>query len=131
MSFQENSEIQYETYKPGEVIFFEGDIDFHFYFLEQGEVQIFTKSPTGNRINITTIKAGESFGEFALLSKDARSASAQALTEVNLVKISQAGYEQLLNDLPIWAASMMRNFAIRLISMNKKLKDLPQFVGKK
>lgn len=131
MSFQENSEIQYENYKPGESIFFEGDIDFHFYFLEEGEVQIFTKTKEGKRINITTIKAGESFGEFALLSKDARSASAQALTEVNLVKISQAGYEQLLNDLPVWASSMMRNFAVRLVSMNEKLRSLPQFVDKK
>ena len=56
---------------------------------------------------------------------------AQALTEVNLVKISQAGYEQLLNDLPVWASSMMRNFALRLVTMNKRLRDQPQFVGKK
>ena len=78
---QTSSEIVRESYKPGEFIFFEGDIDFHFYIIEEGEVQIFTKSPQGARINITTIKPGESFGEFALLDKAARSASAQALTE--------------------------------------------------
>lgn len=128
---QTSSEIVRESYKPGEFIFFEGDIDFHFYIIEEGEVQIFTKSPQGARINITTIKPGESFGEFALLDKAARSASAQALTETTLVKVSAKGFEQLLAELPDWASCMLTNFAVRLKNMNELLKNVPQFVNKK
>ena len=32
--------------------FFEGDIDFHFYIVQQGEVQIFTKNKSGQRVDV-------------------------------------------------------------------------------
>lgn len=130
-SIETSSEIIRETYEPGEYIFFEGDIDFHFYIIESGEVQIFTKSPTGNRINIATVDTGESFGEFALLDKAPRSASAQAITETVLVKISEKGYDKLLSELPVWASCMLHNFAVRLKNMNKVLKNTPQFIDQK
>jgi len=128
---QETTEVVRETYKPGDFIFFEGDIDSHFYIIESGQVKIFTKSKTGTRIDIATVDEGESFGEFALLDKQARSASAQAVTECTLIKVSQKGYEVLLQELPVWASSMLKSFAHRLINMNEKLKELPQFIGKK
>lgn len=117
------TEIVRETYEPGEFIFFEGDIDFHFYIIESGEVQIFTKTPEGSRLNIATIESGESFGEFALLDKAPRSASAQAITETVLVKISEKGFEQLISELPVWASCMLHNFAIRIKNMNSALKQ--------
>jgi CRP-like cAMP-binding protein len=125
-----SGEITRETYKPGEFIFFEGDIDFHFYIIDSGEVQIFTKNNQGARINIATIEPGESFGEFALLDRAPRSASAQALTEVSLFKVSEKGFENLLEELPVWASSMLRNFAVRLKNMNQVLKTVPQFMKK-
>jgi CRP-like cAMP-binding protein len=127
---QESAEVVKETYKPGDFIFFEGDIDFHFYIVQSGKVQIFTKNKAGDRVNIATINDGESFGEFALLEKQPRSASAQAVTECVLIKVSEAGYGQLLAELPVWASSMLESFAKRMKSMNEKLKDMPQFLSK-
>lgn len=127
---EESAEVIKETYKPGDYIFFEGDIDFHFYIIESGSVNIFTKNKLGHRIDIATVDEGESFGEFALLDKGPRSASAQAVTECTLIKISEAGYHQLLDELPVWASSMLKSFSQRLKSMNERLKDLPQFIKK-
>jgi CRP-like cAMP-binding protein len=125
------SEIIKETYKPGDYIFFEGDIEHHFYIVETGKVQIFTKNKAGNRIDIAVVEEGESFGEFAMLSKEPRSASAQAITECTLVKVSDEGYKQLLAELPVWASCMLKSFATRLKNMNHVLKDAPQFLQKK
>ncbi|MFN7729480.1 MAG: Crp/Fnr family transcriptional regulator [Bdellovibrio sp.] len=127
---EKSGEITRETYKPGEFIFFEGDVDFHFYIIDSGEVQIFTKNTDGARINIATIEPGESFGEFALLDRAPRSASAQALTNVSLFRVSEKGFEKLLEELPIWASSMLRSFAVRLKNMNEVLKTVPQFLKK-
>lgn len=121
--------IKTETYKPGDYIFFEGDIDFHFYIVQQGEVQIFTKNKAGRRVNIATVTEGESFGEFALLDKQPRSASAQALSECTLVRVSEDGYNQLLSEIPGWASSMLKSFSRRLKQMNLKLKESPQFLS--
>lgn len=117
-----------ESYKPGDFIFFEGDIESHFYIIESGTVQIFTKNKTGKRVDICSLHDGESFGEFALLDNKPRSAAAQAVTEVSLVKVSAEGYEQLLGDLPLWATSMMKSFIDRLKNMTQLLKDSDQFM---
>lgn len=117
-----------ETYAPGDFIFFEGDLENHFYIIETGAVQIFTKTKLGKRIDICLLNDGESFGEFALLDNKPRSAAAQAVTEVKLIKVSAEGYEQLLADLPLWATSMMRSFMERLKNMNQVLKDSDQFL---
>lgn len=119
--------IQKEFYKPGEYIFFEGDIESHFYIVESGVVTIFTKDSVGKRIHILDIVDGESFGEFALISQVPRSATAQAVTDVTLVKVSEEGFKHLLEELPTWAQCMMKSFADRLRNMTDKLRELEQF----
>ncbi|KYG61752.1 Crp/Fnr family transcriptional regulator [Bdellovibrio bacteriovorus] len=121
------SAIQKETYKPGDYIFFEGDIENHFYIVETGVVNIFTKDQMGKRIPIVDIVDGESFGEFALISKMPRSASAQAVTDVVLVKVSEDGFKQLLEELPTWAECMLKSFVDRLQNMTEKVRELEQF----
>lgn len=125
------SSITKESFKPSEFIFFEGDIESHFYIIESGEVLIFTKDKTGKKIEIANLKAGETFGEFALIDKGARTASAQATSATKLMKISSEGYEVMLNDLPLWASSMLTSFSTRLRHMNKTLKDLNSTPQKK
>lgn len=125
MSETINEQLIKESYKPGDYIFFEGDIDYHFYIIDSGQVRIFTKNSEGQRVDIATLEDGESFGEFALLEKQARSASAQALTECNVIKVTEAGYEQLLSELPIWASSMLKSFARRMKHTNQLLQNIP------
>ncbi|WP_374074279.1 Crp/Fnr family transcriptional regulator [Bdellovibrio bacteriovorus] len=118
--------IQKETYKPGDFVFFEGDIENHFYIVESGVVNIFTKDNMGKRIPIVDIVDGESFGEFAMISNSPRSASAQAVTDVVLVKVSEEGFKQLMADLPTWAECMLKSFVDRLQNMTEKIRELEQ-----
>ena len=118
------SSITKETFKAGDFIFFEGDIEAHFYIIESGEVSIFTKDKRGQKMEVARLQPGETFGEFALIDKGARTASAQAATEVKAMKISAEGYELMLNDLPLWAASMLKSFSARLKKMNNSLKEI-------
>lgn len=118
------SSITKESFKAGEFIFFEGDIESHFYIIESGEILIFTKDKTGKKIEIVKLSAGETFGEFALIDKGARTASAQVISDAKLMKISSESYEMMLNDLPLWASSMLQAFSTRLRQMNHTLKDL-------
>lgn len=125
-----SQEVLRETFQAGQFIFLEGDKDLHFYIVEEGRVEIFTNA-NNKHIKILEVGPGESFGEFALLDRAPRSASARALTPVELVKVSETGYEELLAQIPGWASSMLKSFALRLKSMNEKLKQSPQFIGKK
>lgn len=119
-----------EVVAPGKFIFLEGDQDFHFYIVEEGKVEIFSEAG-GKYIKITEVGPGESFGEFAMLIRAPRTASARALTEVHMVKVTEEGFNELLGQLPDWAGSMLRSFAQRLKDMTVRLKEQPQFVAKK
>jgi CRP-like cAMP-binding protein len=131
-TFATNAAIVRETYAPEDFIFFEGDIESHFYIVEAGQVQIFTKNKMGKRIDILLVEEGESFGEFALLDNRPRSASAQAMTEVTLIKVSAEGYEQLVSELPVWASCMMKSFVARLVRMTEAMKGADhQFIAKR
>ena len=114
--------------KLGDSVFFEGDLDFDFYIIEKGRVEIFTKNKQGKKVSLMVVEEGESFGEFALLDRRPRSASARALTDCILVRVSEEGYKSLLDELPVWASSMLKALARRLIKMNDKLKDSDQFI---
>jgi len=119
---QTDDTIVKETYEAGEMIFSEGDLESHFYIVETGIVQIFTTNDKGERLPIIQISDGESFGEFALLDNKPRSASAQAIIEVHLVRVSEEGFRQLMEEIPVWASSMMKSFVDRLKNLTTKLK---------
>ncbi len=116
------SSITKETFKAGDYIFFEGDIESHFYIIESGAVKIFTKNATGQKVEIAKFGPGDTFGEFALIDSGARTASAQADVDTKVMKISEEGYQIMMSDLPLWASSMLRSFITRMKSMNQQLK---------
>ncbi|MFN3697948.1 MAG: Crp/Fnr family transcriptional regulator [Pseudobdellovibrio sp.] len=117
------SSITKETFKSGDFIFFEGDLEAHFYIIESGQVIIFTKDENGHKVILATLNPGDTFGEFALIDSGSRTASAMAATDVKVMKISQEGYDIMLNELPLWASSMLKSFSTRLKSMNAQLKN--------
>lgn len=117
------SSLTMENFKAGDFIFFEGDNEAHFFIIESGEVSIFTKDKKGQKLEVARLKDGETFGELALIDRGVRTATAQALTPVKAMKISSEGYEMMLNDLPLWASSMLKSFSARLRQMNVQLKE--------
>ncbi len=120
-----------ETYAAGDYIFFEGDIERHFYIVETGVVSICTMNRQGQPVVLGQVRDGESFGEFALLENKPRSASAVAATEVTLVRVSEEGFQQLLEDLPVWANCMLKSFADRLKKTTAALKEAEDSLANK
>ncbi len=119
-----NQHVYRVRFRQGEVILLEGSIDAHFYIVEKGQIQIFTKSLDGKRINICQVGEGESFGEFAMLGNQPRTASVEALTDVILIRISEIGFEKLISELPHWASSMLRTFICRFQLLNDRIKEI-------
>lgn len=120
---QLSPDISKELYPLGEHIFKEGDLGTHFYIVHSGKVEIFSQDKNGKKIHYSFVEKGEAFGEFALLDKKPRSASARAVSDTVLFRVSEKGYEQLLSEIPDWAVNMMRSFIARLKLMNEQLKD--------
>lgn len=111
--------LQKINFKSNSVIFFQGDIEAHFYIIESGTVSICYKNKMGETKELAKLDAGEIFGEQALIDRSERSATAIATTDCTLVKVSESDYQSMLKELPLWASSMLKSFSTRLKRMNQ------------
>ncbi len=109
--------------KPGDFLFKEGEKSYFFYIIQHGNVEIFTHDSSGKKIILSISEPGEAVGEFAMITKRPRSASAVAVTPVELVKISEEGYYHLLKELPDWAFSMIKTLVDRLSRADQTIRE--------
>lgn len=110
------------NFRPGQFLFNEGETSFHFYIIQDGKVEVSKKGAKGEKIPLAVIEEGQSLGEFAMIDRQPRSASAQALTDVLAVKIPESAYEQMLKSLPEWANSVLQGLAMRMRQTNEIIK---------
>jgi len=98
----------------GTVIFDEGDLGLAMYVITQGEVEI--RKKMGSEVScLAKMGKGDFFGEMCMLEEESpRTASAHAITDVELVAIDQAAFTFMLRHNPEIAIRMMRKLVTRL-----------------
>jgi CRP-like cAMP-binding protein len=70
------------------------------YILAFGEAEVLYEPPSGPPHAIGAVHPGEFFGEMALLSGDARSATVVAKTDVECYRLDRASFQELLAARP-------------------------------
>lgn len=105
------------------MVFNEGDQSKSLYFVKRGVVRIFKKKGVG-AIEIESIRAGQVLGELAFFDNQPRSASAEALTQVELVEISKAALEDAISKVPDWFSALIKTITSRLRNTNNRLRAL-------
>jgi CRP/FNR family transcriptional regulator, cyclic AMP receptor protein len=106
--------IDAQSFKAGSIIFREGDEARDLFVIRSGQVRI----QIGNRA-ITELAADSIFGEMALIDNEPRSATAVAVTDVELVAVSEKQFLFLVSQTPYFALKVMRVLAQRLRATNK------------
>ena len=106
--------IDAQSFKAGSVIFREGDEARELFVIKSGQVRI----QIGNR-TVTELVADSIFGEMALIDNEPRSATAIALTDIELVAVSEKQFLFLVSQTPYFALKVMRVLAQRLRATNK------------
>ena len=102
--------------RAGDVIFREGDKADELFVIKSGHVRI----QVGNR-TMADLAADNIFGEMALIDSEPRSATAVAITDVELVPVSEKQFLFLVTQTPYFALRVMRILAQRLRVTNKSL----------
>jgi CRP/FNR family cyclic AMP-dependent transcriptional regulator len=100
--------------KAGSAIFREGDEAHELFVIKSGQVRI----QMGNR-TLNELAADSIFGEMALIDGEPRSATAIAMTDVELVPVSEKQFLFLVSQTPYFALKVMRVLAQRLRATNK------------
>ena len=100
--------------RAGGVIFREGEQADELFVIKSGYVRI----QIGNRM-VAEFTADDIFGEMALIDSKPRSATAVAITDVELVPITEKQFLFLVGQTPYFALKVMRTLAQRLRVTNK------------
>jgi CRP-like cAMP-binding protein len=106
--------IETKLIKAGGVVFREGDEAHELFVIKSGQVRI----QLGNR-TLAELSANDVFGEMALIDSEPRSATALAVTDVELVAVSEKQFLFLVGQTPYFALKVMRVLAQRLRATNK------------
>jgi rhodanese-related sulfurtransferase len=92
--------VESRTVAPRTVIFRQGDPGDCFYIITSGKVRVFRKDSDGLETQLSVLGAGESFGEMALLTGEARSANVETVEETRFMVLSKEQFERILKDFP-------------------------------
>ncbi|CAI2737502.1 unnamed protein product [Dicrocoelium dendriticum] len=109
-------QLKQEVFQPGDLIIKEGTIGNKMYFIQEGVVNIITKSgEVANRLS-----DGCYFGEICLLTHARRVATVQAETYCTLYSLNQDNFYEVLNNHPDMRESMEKVAAERLQDIGRR-----------
>ena len=97
-----------------EVIFHQGDIGDSLFGVIAGQVRISVSDENGKEVFLNIMEANDAFGEIALIDGEPRTATATAMTEVDLISIDRDRFLALMQDEPSLAIHLLHIFCERL-----------------
>jgi CRP/FNR family transcriptional regulator len=116
-------EIPTKTFKPGDVIFREGDAaNGEAFMVHEGRVEIRQRSGNEERV-LRVIGKGDLLGDIALFRNAPRSADAVAADAVTLMVISANRLEHLVRSNPALAIAIIRQLATRMLEAEDRARD--------
>jgi CRP-like cAMP-binding protein len=104
----------------GEVIFRQDEASDAVYIVLEGEVDIFRERAEG-KIRLARLGPGQLIGEIGVLCDRTRTATVEAATGLQVLRIEKAVFLDFVHELPQLAISIIRELGRRLDLMNEQL----------
>jgi CRP-like cAMP-binding protein len=105
----------------GEVVFREGDFSNSCYVITSGHAAAVRGHPGGRSITLARFGPGDLFGELAMLDDQRRSATIEALDQLDAISIRGDDMRRLLRSHPDIAVKMVTALARKLRQTNERL----------
>lgn len=100
------------TFADGEVLFEAGDVDFNFYVVVDGSVEI-TENSSGEPRRVALHEPGEFTGDVDLLSRKATLVSAYARGETEVLQVGCDDIQSIVAELPLLGEKILNAFITR------------------
>ena len=109
-------------FRKGEVLFNEGDLTKDLYIIQNGIVKIYKKSQEGQTLPIALVHAGQFVGELSFFDGKPRSATAEAATDLKVIKLDAVKLDKEIKKLPSWLLVLIRSIADRMREADELVK---------
>ena len=109
------------SYPPGVRVFHEGDNSDACYIVRSGDLRVTREHSDGRAIALATLAAGDIFGELAMLDGEARSASVETLSDVELLALPAADVRRMLSEHAEISVKLIIALTRRLRETNERV----------
>src|ERR1019366_5026290 len=109
------------SFQGGEAVFHEGDESDPCYVVRSGHVRAVREHTDGRTLTLATLGPGEIFGELAIFDQERRSATVEALDDIEVVAILAADMRRMLGRHPDIAVKLLAALSRRLRETNERL----------
>jgi len=109
------------SFEAGQVVFREGDDSDTCYVVSTGHARAVRSHSDGRTITLATFGPGDIFGELAMFDDEKRSATVEAVDEVDAVAILGNDMRRLLKEHPEMSAKLVTALGRRLRAANERL----------
>ena len=113
--------VEHRVVAPRSIIFRQEDPGDSFYIIRSGKVRVYRRDSDGLETELSVLGPGESFGEMALLTGQARSANVEAVEETRLMVLSREQFERILKDFPDISLAFVKQMSERLLKAEKAI----------
>ncbi|MBW2526092.1 MAG: protein kinase [Deltaproteobacteria bacterium] len=110
-----------ETYQAGDLIVREGDTGDTAYMIVSGSCRAY-RTVDGEQETLVTMKAGDAFGEMALLLDEPRAASVEAVDAVTVLVLDKKTVDEGLG-VGGWTTAMVRAMAQRFRDLEQQVRE--------
>ncbi|OGS36512.1 MAG: hypothetical protein A2293_14320 [Elusimicrobia bacterium RIFOXYB2_FULL_49_7] len=110
------------TFPTGSVLFHENDRSREMYVIQKGRVRIY-KSEKGQKVDICELGKGSIVGEMSLLDGRARSATVEALEDIEVATVTSEDFEKKVREVPEWFFGIIKILCSRLREADKRYKS--------
>lgn len=112
----------------GEEVFHQGDPGDAWYVILEGEARVLHDAGDGSAQELAVLKRGACFGEMAILDREGRAATVQAIGPLTVFRFRRSRFEQLLDQGSLGAyklvLAMARTLSQRLRRLNTQISEL-------
>lgn len=111
-----------QIFTDGEVLFQQGEPGGDLFFIQEGEIEIYNER-NGQEYTLTTMQVGEVIGIMTCVTNGPRMASARVKGQAVVKRVPHDSLKKLIENLPEWMNSVLKDFSNRLNAMNKAYAD--------
>ena len=112
-----------KAYDPGDTLVRQGEVGDCMFVLQEGEVEVI-KEEDGKEAVVDIMRAGEMFGEMAIIEKQRRSATIRALTPVRVLTIDKKTFLRRVHEDPTLALNILKTMSNRIRKLDAELATL-------
>jgi CRP/FNR family transcriptional regulator len=109
------------SFEPGQAVFREGDASDTCYVVREGHGRAIRTHGDGRTITLATFGPGDIFGELAMFEDELRSATVEAIEQMNVVGVLGPDMRRLMSEHPQIAMRLVIGLGRRLRETNERL----------